>query len=174
MSQSLSHLVLGSSSLHGGRFCPRLKWSPGSVLWGGRGTPWAAPSGCLGLSWPACVYPASGTYLAAGGPGVFSHHPTLGCVSVWIQHKSGRPEEAIPHPGPHPHVSLKISCFCTGIPLPPTVDPLARCFSKCGRHHQLHLGMCLRCNFLHPTPRPAESKTLEWGLSQVLLMQTQG
>ena len=51
---------------------------------------------------------------------MFSHHPTPGCVSVWIQHKSGRLEEAIPHPGPHPHVSLKISCFCTGIPLPPT------------------------------------------------------
>ena len=162
--------------------------SPGSVHWGGpeRHGLHLQPV----LVWPGLprVYPASGTDLAAGGPGVFSHRPTLGCVSVRTQRKSGRQEEAVPcrDTGDQPSVFLtlvptpmsalrnQLSCFCTGTPLPPTVDPLcSKVLLQVWPAPPASPGNVLEMDPSAPDPRPTESKTLEWGLSQALLMQTQ-
>lgn len=135
---------------------------------------WAA------MVWPCLPWghPASGAGLAAGGAGSLSHHPTPGCESVRTQHKSGRylsgdqrklcPAEGLgdqpslcltfcPHRPPcqpqetRPFASAQAH-LCHPQSVTHSILHVAQCFSKCGQHHQLHLGTCSKCKFLDPTP----------------------
>ena len=181
-SHSLSHSVLGPSSLpsgNGGQFCPRLQRSTGSVHWSGWETPWAAPLGCLGLALPALRTPCLGGWPSSWRRWLALPPFLLPAVSL-CGHSTRVGDTSRETRGScalQRILETSPLCASPSVPPPPPCQPQetrpfasaqahlchpqsvihsilhsAQCFSKCGQHHQLHLGTCSKCKFLDPTP----------------------